>query len=151
MREKIQHESSGEEPCKKAGMGNAEVDEKPNPSGIYGDNTEKRYHEQKTAGSSGGLDKSSDERWAFDKIKFSFSLTGLFLFIIWIYKKAVSPWLPRACRFTPTCSEYAAEAIVKFGVLKGSGLAVWRLLRCQPFCEGGYDPVPEPKRFKKTD
>ncbi len=62
---------------------------------------------------------------------------------LWLYKTGVSPWLPKACRFTPTCSEYAMEALMKHGVLKGSALALWRLLRCQPFCEGGYDPVPE--------
>jgi uncharacterized protein len=62
--------------------------------------------------------------------------------IIWFYKKAVSPYLPGACRFTPTCSEYAAEAIKKHGAIKGLGLSVWRLLRCNPLCKGGYDPVP---------
>ena len=58
------------------------------------------------------------------------------------YKKAISPYLPGACRFTPTCSEYAAEAIKKHGALKGAALAGWRILRCNPFCRGGYDPVP---------
>ena len=50
---------------------------------------------------------------------------------------------PRVCRFQPTCSEYAAQAILKFGVVKGIGLGVWRILRCNPFCEGGDDPVPK--------
>ncbi len=58
------------------------------------------------------------------------------------YKKHVSPGLGYHCRFTPTCSEYAAEAVAKYGVLKGGALAVWRILRCNPFCKGGYDPVP---------
>ena len=79
---------------------------------------------------------------AFPEIKFSFSLSGLLLLLIWCYKKAISPLLPRCCRFTPTCSAYAAEAIMTHGVLKGLCLAAWRLLRCQPFCRGGYDPVP---------
>lgn len=46
------------------------------------------------------------------------------------------------CRFVPTCSAYAIEAITKYGVLKGSALALWRILRCNPFSKGGYDPVP---------
>ena len=46
------------------------------------------------------------------------------------------------CRFYPTCSQYAWEAITKYGALKGTGLAIWRILRCNPFCKGGYDPVP---------
>jgi len=57
------------------------------------------------------------------------------------YKAVISPWLPPSCRFVPTCSEYAREAIERHGALRGSGMAVWRLLRCQPFCVGGYDPV----------
>lgn len=58
------------------------------------------------------------------------------------YKAAVSPYLPPACRFTPTCSVYTREAITKHGALRGSWLGVRRLARCQPFCTGGYDPVP---------
>lgn len=46
------------------------------------------------------------------------------------------------CRFVPTCSAYAIEAITKYGVMKGGALALWRILRCNPFCKGGYDPVP---------
>lgn len=57
------------------------------------------------------------------------------------YKRIVSPLLPPACRFVPTCSEYAAEAIRKYGVVRGSVLAVGRLARCHPFHPGGVDPV----------
>jgi len=64
------------------------------------------------------------------------------LFLLRIYKKYVSPGLPPSCRFTPTCSEYAMEAVEKHGALRGGLLAVWRVLRCNPFCKGGYDPVP---------
>ena len=59
------------------------------------------------------------------------------------YKLAISPYLPGGCRFTPTCSEYAMQAISMHGALKGSLLAAWRVLRCNPFCKGGWDPVPE--------
>jgi putative membrane protein insertion efficiency factor len=58
------------------------------------------------------------------------------------YKRVVSPFLPPACRFHPTCSEYAAQAIESHGVLKGSALAAGRLLRCNPWSAGGFDPVP---------
>ena len=65
------------------------------------------------------------------------------------YKKYISPLLPPSCRFTPTCSEYAMEALSKHGAWKGSLLAVWRILRCNPFSKGGYDPVPEKKPKSK--
>jgi len=57
------------------------------------------------------------------------------------YKRYVSPWLPSACRYHPTCSEYMLEAVDRYGVGRGVGLGVKRLLRCHPFCEGGFDPV----------
>lgn len=67
-------------------------------------------------------------------------------FLIWlirIYQKFISPALPSRCRFRPTCSQYALEAIEKYGALRGGLLAVWRLLRCNPFNKGDYyDPVP---------
>ncbi|MBF0456567.1 MAG: membrane protein insertion efficiency factor YidD [Nitrospirae bacterium] len=65
----------------------------------------------------------------------------IIIFAIWLYKAAVSPFLPQSCRFAPSCSEYAAAAVEKYGVMKGTGMAVKRLLRCHPFSEGGYDPV----------
>jgi len=65
----------------------------------------------------------------------------LLLFLIRGYQTILSPLLPQACRFTPSCSHYAIEAIKEHGSLKGSLLASYRILRCQPFCRGGYDPV----------
>ncbi|MCX7735755.1 MAG: membrane protein insertion efficiency factor YidD [Candidatus Kapabacteria bacterium] len=62
--------------------------------------------------------------------------------IIKLYKFAISPIFPSSCRFYPTCSSYSIEAIEKFGVGKGSILAVKRILKCHPFHPGGYDPVP---------
>ena len=67
----------------------------------------------------------------------------IFLFLIRLYQRRVSPYTPSRCRFRPTCSAYAYEAINKYGVLKGGWLAIRRLLRCHPFYKGNpYDPVP---------
>ena len=62
--------------------------------------------------------------------------------LIRLYQKTISSWLPRACRFEPSCSEYTARAILKYGFLKGIYLGIRRLLRCHPFNPGGLDPVP---------
>ncbi len=61
--------------------------------------------------------------------------------LIGLYKVAISPFLPPACRFTPTCSEYTASAVKKYGALKGSWMGLKRICRCQPLSTGGYDPV----------
>jgi len=71
-------------------------------------------------------------------------LTGL----LRAYKGIISPWLPPACRYVPTCSEYALEAVERHGALRGAVLAAGRILRCHPFVRGGYDPVdPNLKRI----
>ena len=67
----------------------------------------------------------------------------LCILLIKFYRKFISPIKPPCCRFTPTCSAYAIEAFQKRGFFVGFILMVWRLLRCNPFCKGGYDPVPE--------
>ena len=61
------------------------------------------------------------------------------------YQKHISAKTTPCCRFDPTCSAYALQAIRRFGFFKGSAMAAWRILRCNPFCRGGYDPVPEKK------
>lgn len=76
-------------------------------------------------------------------------LTKLALLILRFYKRFISPLLPPTCRFTPTCSEYAMQAIERFGFWRGSWLAIKRLLRCHPLHPGGYDPVPEHWGSKK--
>ncbi len=69
-------------------------------------------------------------------------LAWLLALPIRFYKRFLSPLLPPACRFHPSCSSYALEALHKHGALRGVRLTVWRLLRCQPFHPGGFDPVP---------
>lgn len=66
----------------------------------------------------------------------------VFIFLIKAYQRTLSRVLPASCRFYPSCSEYGVQAVQKYGVVKGSWLAVKRIARCQPFSPGGYDPVP---------
>lgn len=67
--------------------------------------------------------------------------------LIGFYQRRISPLLPRRCRYHPTCSAYAVQAIESFGILRGSVLAVWRILRCNPFSHGGHDPVEAQRLF----
>ena len=71
----------------------------------------------------------------------------LLLLLIEAYKRWISPAFPRRCKYEPTCSRYALEAISEFGVLRGIVLAGWRLLRCNPLSHGGYDPVEAQRVF----
>lgn len=69
-------------------------------------------------------------------------MKGLLLALIRFYRSVISPLKPPCCRFVPTCSAYALEAIARYGAAKGSFLSIKRILRCNPFFKGGYDPVP---------
>jgi putative membrane protein insertion efficiency factor len=68
-------------------------------------------------------------------------MKSLALFLLGTYKRWISPAFPPACRFVPTCSEYAMEAVERYGVARGGAMAAWRVLRCHPFANGGLDPL----------
>jgi putative membrane protein insertion efficiency factor len=65
-----------------------------------------------------------------------------------VYQRLISPALPRRCKYHPTCSAYAVQAIESYGILRGAVLAAWRLLRCNPLSHGGHDPVSEQSLFR---
>lgn len=68
-----------------------------------------------------------------------------------VYRRLISPALPRRCKYEPTCSRYAVQAVGEYGILRGLVLATWRLLRCNPWSHGGYDPVAAQGLFKVDD
>jgi uncharacterized protein len=76
------------------------------------------------------------------------ALLAIVLTPIRLYQRLISPALPRRCKYEPTCSAYALQAIRELGVLRGSILAAWRLARCNPLSHGGYDPVEARRLFK---
>ena len=69
--------------------------------------------------------------------------------LIKFYRSAISPYTRAHCEYIPTCSQYGLEAIERFGALKGGALTLWRIMRCNPFSSGGYDPVPDKKLNRK--
>ena len=73
---------------------------------------------------------------------------SIFLTPIVVYRRAISPAIPRRCKYEPTCSLYAVQAVREYGILRGLVLAVWRVLRCNPWSYGGYDPVEAQSLFR---
>ena len=86
---------------------------------------------------------------ALDTVCLAF--VALFLAPIRLYQRFVSPALPRRCKYEPTCSAYAVDAVRELGVLRGSILAGWRLLRCNPWSHGGWDPVADRRLFRAPE
>jgi putative membrane protein insertion efficiency factor len=76
------------------------------------------------------------------------ALRAVVLFPVQLYRRLISPLFPARCRYYPTCSEYAVQAVGRFGILRGSVLALWRLLRCNPFSDGGFDHVEDQTLFR---
>ena len=70
-------------------------------------------------------------------------MKGIILLLIKFYRKFISPLYPQTCRYYPSCSEYSFQAIERFGIIKGIFMSFYRILRCNPFSKGGYDPVPD--------
>ena len=76
------------------------------------------------------------------------SLRSLVIAPIRVYQRVISPAFGNRCKYYPSCSEYAAQAVARFGILRGLALAGWRLLRCNPWSHGGFDPVDDQRLFK---
>ena len=84
----------------------------------------------------------SKKFWAKSRKVFKAALSFPFIMLVKFYQACISPFTPPSCRYTPTCSQYAAEALRKYGPLKGGWLALKRILSCNPWGGSGYDPVP---------
>ena len=76
------------------------------------------------------------------------TLRELFLLPVRAYRRVLSPALPKRCKYHPSCSEYAVEAVRSYGVIRGVVLGGWRLLRCNPWSHGGFDPVEQQRLFR---
>lgn len=85
-----------------------------------------------------------------DDLRRTNPFTKVLMWLVVFYREGISPLTPPSCRFEPTCSEYALEALRVHGAIRGTGLTVWRILRCAPWSRGGWDPVP-PARHRHDE
>jgi len=150
MRKEIQQESRDQESCSEASLGVFPVVEDGHQPGSPGYDSATEDDVGKTAGSTGTDAVVVEKSRPVAGFVRSLKLTWIAIGAIKLYQWTISPLLPRCCRFTPSCSHYAVEAFKLHGMLKGSALTAWRLLRCQPFCKGGFDPVPSRRSDRKN-
>lgn len=151
MREKVLPEGSSPQPGKEIGLGKlplTQTTDKTVPSGLH---TPPENQKSSMCRCAAGDDKTSAEAGSAPELgRLSKAAIALPLLLIRVYQLTLSPFIGQCCRFTPSCSRYAAEALKVHGFWYGSFLTIYRLLRCQPWCKGGYDPVPLPKKKKNS-
>ena len=149
MRKKILHKSSSPQPGKAFGLGEfpiAQTTDKALQSGLH---TPSAHQTGKVCRCDKGDGEVAQETGSAPELgRLSKAAIALPLLLIRVYQLTLSPFIGQCCRFTPSCSRYAAEALKTHGFWYGSILTIYRLLRCQPWCKGGFDPVPPPP--KKT-
>lgn len=145
MFKEIQSVVSGEKPGTEVAVGKLQ-DTETAPAGVQnGVDPETETEKLQTAAGDCGTCRSAG-RSADHSARSCGFFAGSVILLIRVYQKLISPLLPDCCRYEPTCSRYAVEALQLHGFWKGCLLTVWRLMRCQPFCKGGYDPVPPRKQ-----
>lgn len=152
MREKVQSAGSGSESGKTAHVGEFPAVEAGDQHMPHRPDPPSEYDEMETPSGDPGIGRSAVAGGSAAAGNCGFA-ARILIGCIHFYQAAVAPYLPDCCRFTPTCSHYGEEALRVHGFWRGSLLTIWRVLRCQPFCRGGYDPVPPPdkRRCKVTD
>ncbi len=150
MRQEVLHKSSSSQPGSEIGLGEFQASETLDqtvPSGVHSASA----HQAGQVCRCDARDGKAADQAEFDPGlgRLSRAAIVLPLLLIKIYQLTLSPYIGQCCRFTPSCSRYAAEAYKVWGVWRGTILTVYRLLRCQPFCRGGYDPVPQRKSVSR--
>lgn len=149
MRQKIQYTSGETQPRPSFAVGKLPDIEAGNFSVSFGTHPPSASFGIETASGNHGTGEAVELSRSYPQ-RARGGVVSLLIFLITLYQRYISPWIPCQCRFVPTCSHYAVEALQIRGFWVGIGLTVWRLLRCQPFCRGGYDPVsPAPGSKEK--
>ena len=150
MRQKVLHQSSCPQPGEKAGMGefqNAETATSGLSSGIHSPAAHKAGQVCRCHARNG----KTSEKTAIDPELGRLSRISIAvpLLLIRLYQLTLSPYIGQCCRFTPSCSRYSAEAFRIHGFRRGMMLTICRIMRCNPWCRGGFDPVPPRSKFRK--
>ena len=152
MRKKILYKSSSPQPGKKTGLGkfqNVETHDQAMPPGVHPPPADQRGTVCRcNAGNAETAEKTRNDNQLGIISRIAIIPP---LLLIRIYQLTLSPYIGKCCRFTPSCSRYSAEAFKVHGFWRGMFLTAYRILRCQPFCRGGYDPVPEKFTFKRQN
>ena len=149
MWKKIQLESSDEKSCQKTMLGVISNAQTTYCAGTFCvDSTGKNEGRMQTTRGSAADGTDVQKSGFTKKLRGFFTPTGFAIIMIKGYQLTIARCLPGCCRFSPTCSHYALDAFRVHGFFKGLALTAWRLLRCQPFSKGGFDPVPERKKGK---
>ena len=147
MREKILSESRSPQPGEAIGLGEFPSAQGANQAVQTGVHTPSADQKGKLCGCAEGNAETAAEAGSAPELgRLSKVAISLPLLLIRVYQMTLSPFIGQCCRFTPSCSKYAAEALKTHGFWYGTVLTVYRLLRCQPWCKGGYDPVPPRKK-----
>ena len=149
MRQKILHQSSSPQPGTEVGMGEFQALETKAQTVSPGVHSASAHPAGKVCRCDVRNGKTAEETAADQGLgRLSKAAIFLPLVLIRLYQLTLSPYIGNCCRFTPSCSRYAAEAYRTHGFWRGSVLTIYRLLRCQPWCKGGFDPVPPRKKHR---
>ncbi len=145
MREKIQQVSREKKPGKKTSVGVVPVAEDADFTRTSHNDTSTENCCYETAGSRETIKETTAESSIVKRVFRCLNPKALLIALVKLYRLCISPWFSPCCRFQPSCSSYAQKALEEHGFVKGLFLSFWRIIRCQPFCKGGYDPVPRKK------
>ncbi len=145
MREEIQQVCREKKSGKKTSLGVVPVTEGTSFARTSHNDTSTENCCVKTAGSREAIKKTITKIGIVKRVFICLSPKNLFIALVKFYRLCISPWFSPCCRFQPTCSSYAQEALEEHGLMKGLYLSFLRIIRCHPFCKGGHDPVPPKK------
>ncbi len=145
MREEIQQVCCKKESSKKTSLGVISITEGRDFTRTSHNDTSSKDCCNEAAGSREAIEKTTAESGIIRRIIKCLNPKNLLIILIKLYRLCISPWFTPCCRFQPTCSSYAKEALEEHGFIKGLSLSFWRIIRCHPFCKGGHDPVPSKK------